>query len=123
MNPRDSTEPASTTTGVMTAVKPPLVERVRTAVTGHLGAGLDRDRKGLGSIARAGVAMAPRPTNPTACASRSRSVTGPSCNRAAHRGRCQIMASAADSASTPEPAGRPSSTVNSSRRSRGAAVE
>ncbi|PWH06524.1 FUSC family protein [Brachybacterium endophyticum] len=56
MNPRDSTEPASTTTGVMTAVKPPLVERVRTAVTGHLGAGLDRDRKGLGSIARAGVA-------------------------------------------------------------------
>ena len=75
------------------------------------------------SRARAGVAIAPRPTTPSACASVSRSPTGPGCSRTAHLGRRQIIARDASVASTPAPGGRSASTSSNNRRSNGAAVE
>lgn len=51
----NSREPATTTTGVA-APKPPLGDRARAAISSRIGDGLERDRKGLGSIARAGIA-------------------------------------------------------------------
>ncbi|MFE5774690.1 aromatic acid exporter family protein [Brachybacterium sp. NPDC056505] len=51
------TEPKATTTGIDTP-KPPLSDRVRAAISSRIGEGLERDRKGLGSIGRAGVATA-----------------------------------------------------------------
>jgi uncharacterized membrane protein YgaE (UPF0421/DUF939 family) len=50
-----SREPSTTTTGMPTPA-PPLRERVRSAIRERIGDGLDRDRRGLGSIARAGLA-------------------------------------------------------------------
>ena len=44
------------------------------------------------SMRRIGVAMAPRPTTPTACASVSRSATGSGCSRADQRGRRHTIA-------------------------------
>jgi hypothetical protein len=46
----NSREPATTTTGVA-APKPPLGDRARAAISSRIGDGLERDRKGLGSIA------------------------------------------------------------------------